>query len=291
MSCCCSSLPGILFLLPFCFISFLFLFFFLVLFSLKFCFSHFCISWALLLLLLLLLFLSLSLSFCCCHFCTVASVFFLLLLCGNLLLLLLYHSFFFFFFSLSLWGFCCSYHCIFCLFSFFFPVFLWLFCYKQPAALFVWFLFLDFVAWALQSMQTCSCTPTAAVFLFLKWVTVLFCRWSCFGVRTRKNFRTTSTTYILRERHSLSGFFCVLKERRILQHILQLSWKQKTKQKKFVNLPSTPIFRYNIQKVTNCKRTVEEEGGGSGGYNGYVSAAIISFFFFFFDCKVFGSCC
>jgi hypothetical protein len=44
--------------------------------------------------------------------------------------------------------------------------------------------------------------------------------------------------------------------------------KAKNETKKFVNLPSTPIFRYNIQKVTNCKRTVEEGGGGSGGYNG-----------------------
>ncbi len=114
--------------------------------------------------------------------------------------------------------------------------------------MFVWFLFPDFVAWALLFMQTCSCTPTAAVFLFLKWVTVLFCRWSCFRVRRRKKSRTTSTTYIVRELHSLSGCFCVLKERRILQHILQLSWKLETKQKKFVNLPSTPIFRYNIQK-------------------------------------------
>jgi hypothetical protein len=92
----------------------------------------------------------------------------------------------------------------------------------------------------------------------------------------------------------LSGFFWCLerKEDSPTHFAAQLKAKNKTKE---VREPSFhPHFRYNIQKVTNCKRTVEEGGGGSGGgYNEYVSAAITSFFFFFFffDCKVFGSCC
>lgn len=87
-------------------------------------------------------------------------------------------------------------------------------------------------------------------------------------MRRRKKSRTTSTTYIVRELHSLSGFFWCLerKEDSPTHFAAQLKAKNKTKE---VREPSFhPHFRYNIQKVTNCKRTVEEGGGGSGGgYN------------------------